>query len=239
MTTTQIINAINTFDPDFNMIDNSQERSFHRSLNVEINNAISTLTPAQAKEVYAELKEWQKQCSHGQMLLELCVKSTTTTKDEKKVSLFNNAWSMFKAGLFTSFAQALKAAWSRVKVVTRMKTGVVAFEYIKSDGTIRLAKGTLTGLDYTAKTTESKPKSNTNKQLTSVFKSGEILKMQMSTEITLKQAQDYVLDPSNPKKYRDKIADLMRRYNNALKTYPAERLLMIVDRLGRVALWLD
>lgn len=80
---------------------------------------------------------------------------------------------------------------------------------------------------------------NTNTHLTSVFKSGEILKIQMSTEITVRQAQDYVLDPKNPKKYRNKIADLMRRYNNALKKYPAERLLMIVDRLGGVHLWLD
>jgi len=164
MTTLEITNAINTLDLDFRMIDNHTQYSFHSSLNRDINKAIPTLTPAQAKEVYDAMQDWRKQYEHGQMLLAIIATEPTepaptqAAKSEKKVSLFNNAWSMFKDGLFTSFAAALKAAWSRLKVVSGMKSGVVSFEYVKSDGTIRLAKGTLTGFDYTAKTTESKPK---------------------------------------------------------------------------------
>jgi len=163
MTTLEIINAINELDYNYGNIDNGKEYHYFAKIDRAIDKALTTITPEQSVEIYNAIKENRKSTYHGKALFAMMptpepTPTTIITKNEKKVSLFNNAWSMFKAGLFTTFAKALKAAWSRIKVVTGMKTGVVAFEYVKSDGTIRIAKGTLTGFDYTAKTTESKPK---------------------------------------------------------------------------------
>ena len=162
MTTLEIINAINNLDYNYHMIDNGTEYHYFAKIDRAIDKALTTVTPEQAVEIYNAIKENRKSTCHGKALFAMMPTPeptpTPTIKNEKKVSLFNNAWSMFKAGLFPSFAKALKAAWDRIKVVTGMKTGVVAFEYLKNDGTIRIAKGTLTGFDYTAKTTETKPK---------------------------------------------------------------------------------
>jgi hypothetical protein len=164
MTTSEIINAINSLDYDYCMIDNQREYSHHANLNWSINNAIKTVTPEQAVEIYNGIKDSKKGLSHAKALLAMFPEPTPTPEPSQaktasnKVALFNNAWSMFKQGLFVSFAQALKAAWKRLKVVAGMKSGIVQFEYIKTDGSIRLAKGTLTGFDYTTKTTDQKVK---------------------------------------------------------------------------------
>ena len=42
-----------------------------------------------------------------------------------------------------SWSIALKKAWMIVKLISRMKKGVVSFQYQKIDGSIRTAKGTL------------------------------------------------------------------------------------------------
>jgi WYL_2, Sm-like SH3 beta-barrel fold len=166
MTTLEITNAINTFNPFYGQIDDNTEYFFFAAIDRAIDEALLTVTPEQAREIYSNILENRKPFSHAKKLLAMIPANEPTpaqvapvaAKNNTKVSLFNNAWAMFKDGLFTTFAQALKAAWARVKVVAGMKTGVVSFEYVKSDGTVRLAKGTLTGFDYTAKTTESKPK---------------------------------------------------------------------------------
>jgi WYL_2, Sm-like SH3 beta-barrel fold len=159
MTTLEIINSINELDYNYGNIDNGTEYHYF----AKIDRALTTVTHEQAVEIYNAIKENRKSTYHGKALFAMMptpepTPTITTTKSAKKVSLFNNAWSMFRDGLFVTFGEALKAAWSRLKVVTGMKTGVVTFEYIKSDGTVRFAKGTLTGFDYTPKTTESKPK---------------------------------------------------------------------------------
>jgi WYL_2, Sm-like SH3 beta-barrel fold len=166
MTTLEITNAINTFNPFYGQIDDNTEYSFFAAIDKSIDEAIKTVTPEQAREIYSNLLENRKPFSHAKKLFAMIPANEPTPeavapvaiKSAKKFSLFNNAWSMFKDGLFTTFAQALKAAWNRLKVVTGMKTGVVTFQYIKSDGSIRIATGTLSDIKYVAKTTESKPK---------------------------------------------------------------------------------
>jgi len=148
------------------MIDDWNECSYNKSMEYKLETILPTLTPDQALEVYNGLRDLHKGQKFGQMLLAMLPAPEPTpaqvapvaVKSAMKVSLFNNAWSMFKAGLFTSFAKALKAAWSRIKVITGLKSGVVTFQYIKSDGSIRIATGTLSDINYVAKTTESKPK---------------------------------------------------------------------------------
>lgn len=165
MTTLEITNAINELDYHYGNIDDHAEYSYFASLDKTIDEALKTVTPEQANEIYNGIKENRKSFYHGKKLFAMIPEPTptpaqveTTAKDHTKVSLFTNAWSMFKAGLFTSFAESLKAAWSRIKVITGMKTGTVTFRYIKSDGTVRVATGTLSDINYVAKSTESKPK---------------------------------------------------------------------------------
>ena len=166
MTTLEITNAINELDYNYHMIDDYSEYSHFAGIDQMIDNALKNVTPEQANEIYNGIKENRKSLYHGKKLLGMIPAPEPTpaqvapvaVKSAMKVSLFNNAWSMFKDGLFTSFAKALKAAWSRIKVITGLKSGVVTFQYIKSDGSIRIATGTLSDINYVAKTTESKPK---------------------------------------------------------------------------------
>jgi len=164
MTTLQITNGINYFTYDYAMIDDWNECSYNQSMEYKLEAIIPTLTPDQALEVYNGLRDFHKGQKFGQMLFAMLpapapeAAAPVAVKSAMKISIFTTAWSMFKAGLFTSFAESLKAAWSRTKVITGMKTGTVKFRYIKSDGSIRIATGTLSDINYVAKTTESKPK---------------------------------------------------------------------------------
>ncbi len=162
MTTSELTNTINKMNYSFDFIDDRKEYSFYKNLNYCINKAIPTLTPEQAREVYNSLTEFHQGQEFGQMLLAMLPQpepTPLTAKQTFRSKIFIQAWEMFKCSLFTSFASALKAAWVRFKVVAEMKSGVVTFQYIKTDGSVRTASGTLTGFDYIPKTTESKPKS--------------------------------------------------------------------------------
>ena len=61
-----------------------------------------------------------------------------------KSTVFSTAWEYIKNGLFTSFSEALRFAWAKVKLLAKLKKGVVSFQFIKkTDNTTRTAKGTL------------------------------------------------------------------------------------------------
>ena len=64
---------------------------------------------------------------------------------ERKSALANImrlAWQFVKRNGFT-MAEALKVAWLNAKVTKAMRTGIVQFFFMKVDGTIRQAFGTL------------------------------------------------------------------------------------------------
>ena len=65
--------------------------------------------------------------------------------NERKSTLANImrlAWQFVKRNGFT-MAEALKVAWLNAKVTKAMRTGIVQFFFMKVDGTIRQAFGTL------------------------------------------------------------------------------------------------
>lgn len=65
--------------------------------------------------------------------------------NERKSTLANimrMAWMFVKRNGFT-MAEALKVAWLNAKVTKAMRTGIVQFFFMKVDGTIRQAFGTL------------------------------------------------------------------------------------------------
>lgn len=52
-----------------------------------------------------------------------------------KSKLFKTAWSLLKGGLFSNFADALKAAWAKFKLRMALKAGAVKLSFKKVDGT--------------------------------------------------------------------------------------------------------
>lgn len=52
------------------------------------------------------------------------------------------AWQMVKGNGYT-MSEALKTAWANIKLRAKMQNGVVMFYYLKIDGTLRKAFGTL------------------------------------------------------------------------------------------------
>lgn len=64
-----------------------------------------------------------------------------TTRNNLK-DIMTLAWSFVKRNGFT-MAEALKVAWLNAKVTKAMRTGIVQFFFMKVDGTLRQAFGTL------------------------------------------------------------------------------------------------
>ncbi len=60
-----------------------------------------------------------------------------------KKELFKMAWQFVKDGVYTTFKDALKAAWNRFKLVAQLRKGLSYFQFKKTDGEVRNAVGTL------------------------------------------------------------------------------------------------
>lgn len=85
-----------------------------------------------------------------------------TKSNINKRNLFQTAWNFFKQGLFNSFANALQAAWKRIKLISNLRHGIAYFSYLKASGEVRQAIGTLAGsnFSYTNKTENHNTKSD-------------------------------------------------------------------------------
>jgi hypothetical protein len=77
-----------------------------------------------------------------------------------KKELFNIAWSFIKDGIFTKFADALRAAWNKMKLTAALKKGVAYFTFRKVDGTQRKAIGTLNNTNFQYENKGSDRKTN-------------------------------------------------------------------------------
>jgi hypothetical protein len=77
-----------------------------------------------------------------------------------KSQIFKAAWQMLKDELFTTFSDALKAAWNRFKLLAQLKKGIAYFSFKKADGSTRVAVGTLRNdnFSYESKGTEGSQK---------------------------------------------------------------------------------
>lgn len=58
--------------------------------------------------------------------------------------VMNLAWQLVKQNGY-SMSEALKIAWANLKLVSQMENGVVRFYFLKTDGSLREAYGTLDG----------------------------------------------------------------------------------------------
>ncbi len=68
---------------------------------------------------------------------------TSIKKRNFRSNIFKTAWSLLKKGLFSSFAEALHAAWMRFKIRIALKSGLAYFTFRKANGELREAIGTL------------------------------------------------------------------------------------------------
>ena len=59
-----------------------------------------------------------------------------------KRNVFNLAWN-FVRNFGMNLSEALRKAWANIKLIKKMRSMVVKFAYMKIDGTIRQAYGTL------------------------------------------------------------------------------------------------
>jgi hypothetical protein len=60
-----------------------------------------------------------------------------------KSAIFTSAWAIKKQNPTANFAWCLRKAWAAHKLRARMLKGAEKFEYIKDDGSLRVATGTL------------------------------------------------------------------------------------------------
>lgn len=79
-----------------------------------------------------------------------------------KSEVFKTAWAFMREGLFNSFSEALKTAWAKVKLLTKLRKGIAYFSFTKVSGEVREAIGTLhtNNFDYTPKGNGKARKSN-------------------------------------------------------------------------------
>lgn len=80
----------------------------------------------------------------------------STERRSQLSRVFNLAWQFVKMNGY-SLSQALKVAWANVKLKAEMQKGIVKFYYIKVDGTLREAFGTLKESLLPPVTCERKP----------------------------------------------------------------------------------
>lgn len=63
-------------------------------------------------------------------------------KNTDRKTVFCLAWQFFKQTGYT-FSECLKKAWANIKLKAKMKSQIVRFYFLKVDGTIREAWGTI------------------------------------------------------------------------------------------------
>lgn len=78
-------------------------------------------------------------------------------------SVFNLAWQFVKRNGY-SLSDALKVAWANVKLKAQMQKGIVRFYFLKVDGSVREAFGTLSS-SLIPETSESNRKRNDTVQV--------------------------------------------------------------------------
>ena len=147
---THLIDTINKFDSYFMMSDCARTYSEGMRAMNEIKRALAECSNSELLEVKAAITEHNAKTFNVEALIEASAPAETKTE---KSRIMTNAWAMFNGGLFSSFGEALKAAWMKFKLVARLRAGKAEFSFLKADNTVRRAIGTLkTGsFEYTRK----------------------------------------------------------------------------------------
>lgn len=143
ITAQNIITLINSFDSTYMMSDSSQVYSDGQTQEREIIALLESASNDTLIEVRNSINLSSRflEIPFGKYFEGL---TEATAKPQSKLSkIMSTAWEMFRAELFPSFSQALKAAWAKYRLVTDLKNGIARFSFIKADGSTRNAIGTL------------------------------------------------------------------------------------------------
>lgn len=142
-TAQEIITLINSFDSAYMMSDSLSNYSKGEKQEKEIHSILSEASNDILIKVKGSIDLNNKFLAvpFGKYFEGL---TEPAAKPQSKLSMImSTAWEMFKAELFPSFSEALKAAWAKFKLVQKLKSGIARFSFIKSNGETRAAVGTL------------------------------------------------------------------------------------------------
>lgn len=135
-----LANQINNFDTFYMMSDDSRVYDKWTRIKSELNSKVSSLSLEEKHELKSQIEDEMNFSHFGLKDLEALPE---TKKESPKSSIFKAAWYFFKKGIYTSFSEALKAAWRRFKVIRKLASGQLEFTFRKGTGEIRKAIGTL------------------------------------------------------------------------------------------------
>ena len=154
--TNTIINKINSFDSSYMMSDDSNAYKNGERQENEIHSLLKDATNGQLLEIKASID-----LSNRFLAIPFGKYFEGLTQEPKSQlsQIMKAAWEMFKAELFPSFAKALKAAWAKFKLISKLKAGIARFTFTKSNGEVREAIGTLRNGNFQYQTKGNK-KSN-------------------------------------------------------------------------------
>lgn len=150
-----LTDEINNFDSFYFMSDSSKVYNFWNSKEHEIMTALEACTGIELNEIYNNLTDLKKVSKCG-LVSYLKENLEVPAVESPKVSIFKTAWTYLKSGLISTMSAALKMAWNRYKLLSKLRTGIAAFTFIKADGTVRDAVGTLKLKTSHTATTEKK-----------------------------------------------------------------------------------
>lgn len=151
--TEKLAQSINSFNYVYIYSDN--ENTYRKWLASEksIINDIHALSQTQLTTLYSDIKENYRDQQFGALIIKILgytpeiIKTAPVKQIIDKKSLFKAAWTYIRKGIATSFKDALKLAWKRLKALIKLKNQHVVFNYRKVNGRKRMAFGTLQGHD--------------------------------------------------------------------------------------------
>lgn len=149
-----LISKINQFDYYYEMSDSPDSYSRGKRNQDEILRRLQEMSASQLQRVRESVEVSTDLLSRYFKPLAIVKSEDTSSKGGvflhyKKESksfrsrIFSTAWKFLRKGLFTSFGEALRAAWSRYKVIKNLKAGATKLLYRKANGLLRSAMGTL------------------------------------------------------------------------------------------------
>lgn len=153
----QLTDALNSFDPYYVMSDSSKVFNEGNKLERKLLKALEACTPSELADVYNNLSEGTKGIKS--LLISYILENMEVAKEvSSKSTIFSTAWTYIKDGLVSTMSEALKLAWKRFKLISKLKTGIASFSFKKATGVIREAIGTLRNgdFDYKPKTPGAK-----------------------------------------------------------------------------------
>lgn len=160
---TNIIIKLNNFDTYYEMSDSQRTYNEGRQSEREIQSLLNGCTENEIATIKAEttisedmllryfresfgtieVTEEAKEVIQDTKLPSFIARKPKAKKENKLSTIMTTAWAFVKKGIFATISEALKAAWAKFKLVSKLSKSVAHFTYRKANGELREAIGTL------------------------------------------------------------------------------------------------